>query len=55
MCVQCRFGLSEHLADTRRVFDIKLDDEDRERIAAVTRKARNLMDVIGDCGDEYRG
>ena len=53
--VGCRLGVAEHIADNRRVFDLQLDDEDRGRIAAVTRKGRNLFERIGDCGDEYRG
>ena len=53
--VGCRFGLKEHIADTKKVFSFKLDDQDIESIAAVTRNGRDLMRVIGDCGDEYRG
>jgi aryl-alcohol dehydrogenase-like predicted oxidoreductase len=53
--VGCRLGKSEHIADNRRVFDLRLDEEDRARIAAVTRKGRDLFKRIGDCGDEYRG
>ena len=53
--VGCRLGVSEHIADNRRVFDLRLDEEDRSRIAAVTRKGRDLFKRIGDCGDEYRG
>jgi hypothetical protein len=47
--------VAEHIADNRRVFDLQLDEDDRGRIAAVTRKGRNLFERIGDCGDEYRG
>ncbi|BBN16120.1 hypothetical protein MPTK1_7g03590 [Marchantia polymorpha subsp. ruderalis] len=50
-----RLGLSEHLRDSQSVFRFQLDDEDRDRIASVTKRGKNLMDVIGDCGDEYRG
>ena len=53
--VGCRLGVTEHIADNRRVFEFQIDDEDRGRIAAVTRKGRNLFESIGDCGDEYRG
>lgn len=53
--VGCRLGVSDHIADNRRVFDLRLDDEDMSRIVAVTRKGRNLFERIGDCGDEYRG
>jgi len=53
--VGCRLGVAEHIADNRRIFDLRLDEEDRIRIAAVTLKGRNLFERIGDCGDEYRG
>lgn len=53
--VGCRLGVSEHLADNGRVFGFALDDDDRGRIEAVTRKGRDLFKLIGDCGDEYRG
>lgn len=52
--VGCRLGVSEHIAENRRVFEFALDDEDRDRIEAVTQKGRNLFTLIGDCGDEYR-
>jgi hypothetical protein len=53
--VGCRLGVSEHIADNQRVFDLQLDEDDRARIAVITRKGRNLFEQIGDCGDEYRG
>jgi aryl-alcohol dehydrogenase-like predicted oxidoreductase len=53
--VGCRLGLSEHIADNCRVFNLHLDDEDLGRIKAVTQKGWNLFEHIGDCGDEYRG
>jgi aryl-alcohol dehydrogenase-like predicted oxidoreductase len=53
--VGCRLGVSEHIANNRRIFDLQLDEQDRAQIAAVIRKGRNLFERIGDCGDEYRG
>ncbi|KAL3683133.1 hypothetical protein R1sor_001155 [Riccia sorocarpa] len=50
-----RLGLSDHLRDSESIFQIKLDDDDRRRIETVTKKGKDLMYVIGDCGDEYRG
>jgi len=50
-----RLGVSEHIADNARTFTFALDAEDRAAIDAVTRQGRDLMRVIGDCGDEYRG
>ncbi|CAM6105547.1 unnamed protein product [Calypogeia fissa] len=49
-----RLGLSQHLSDSQAIFKIELDDEDRQGIEAVTSKGRDLLGVIGDCGDEYR-
>lgn len=53
--VGCRLGVAQHIASNRRVFDLRLDEEDRSRIAAVTQKGCDLFERIGDCGDEYRG
>ena len=52
--VGVRLGVSDHLDDNARVFDISLRNENRERIQAVLSKANDLFAVIGDCGDEYR-
>jgi aryl-alcohol dehydrogenase-like predicted oxidoreductase len=49
-----RLGLSEHIADNARVFDLTLDAEDLAAIEAVLAGSRDLMQAIGDCGDEYR-
>ncbi|CAN6695454.1 unnamed protein product [Malus baccata var. baccata] len=48
------FGLSEHIQDCNAVFSLTLDEEDRSSIKEVTKKGKNLLQVIGDCGDEYR-
>ncbi len=52
--VGARLSVAEHIADNVRVFQFALDDEDRRAIAAVLAKSRDLMRLIGDCGDEYR-
>ncbi|KAH7289096.1 hypothetical protein KP509_31G057400 [Ceratopteris richardii] len=49
-----RLGLSEHIKDSKAIFDLQLDVEDEASIKQVITKGRNLMAVIGDCGDEYR-
>lgn len=49
-----RLGISEHIADNGRVFEVELDDDHRAHIDAVLAKGNDLMRVIGDCGDEYR-
>ncbi|KAJ7981141.1 Aldo/keto reductase family oxidoreductase [Quillaja saponaria] len=49
-----RLGLSDHIRDTDAVFSLVLDEEDVNSIQEVTRKGKDLLKVIGDCGDEYR-
>lgn len=57
--VGCRFGISgagQHISQSLRSCspDLKLQAEDHATIEAVTRRSRDLMASIGDCGDEYR-
>lgn len=52
--VGVRFGLKEHVADNKRVFSFRLDDDDLAAINAVRDKSRSLLAVFGDCGGEYR-
>jgi aryl-alcohol dehydrogenase-like predicted oxidoreductase len=52
--VGARLGVAQHIADNARVFGFALDGEDRASIEAVLAKSRDLMKLIGDCGDEYR-
>lgn len=52
--VGARLGVTQHIADNARVFDFLLDAADRAAIEAVLAKSNDLMQVIGDCGDEYR-
>ncbi|MCE2404371.1 MAG: aldo/keto reductase [Dehalococcoidia bacterium] len=52
--VGARLGVSEHIADNARVFDMALDGDDHDRIEAVLGRSRDLFGLIGDCGDEYR-
>ena len=49
-----RLGVAEHRADNARVFDFALDDADIKAITDVTNRGHDLMDIIGDCGYEYR-
>jgi aryl-alcohol dehydrogenase-like predicted oxidoreductase len=49
-----RLGVAEHMADSARVFEFSLNEEDRAAIDRVSAKSRNLFEAIGDCGDEYR-
>jgi aryl-alcohol dehydrogenase-like predicted oxidoreductase len=52
--VGARLGVAQHIADNSRVFDFALDPEDLAMIEAALAKSRDLMKLIGDCGDEYR-
>lgn len=52
--VGVRFGLYEHVDASKKVFDLQLTPDDLEEIGSVVKQGRNLMESIGDCGDEYR-
>ena len=52
--VGARLGVAEHIADNARVFGFALDSADHATIDPVLAKSRDLMTLIGDCGDEYR-
>ena len=52
--VGARLGIAQHLADNARTFGFALDEADFQLIEAVLVKSRDLITVIGDCGDEYR-
>lgn len=52
--VGVRLGLSEHIKDSTAIFSLRLDEEDVNRIKEAISKGKDLMKVIGDCGDEYR-
>ena len=53
--VGARLGVAEHIAENARVFSFRLDAEDVEQIDSVLQESRDLYQIIGDCGDEYRG
>jgi aryl-alcohol dehydrogenase-like predicted oxidoreductase len=52
--VGVRLGLSEHLQENARVFDFSLDEKDYNNLNSIGSRSRNLYQLIGDCGDEYR-
>ncbi|KAI3420530.1 Aldo_ket_red domain-containing protein [Psidium guajava] len=52
--VGVRLGLSEHIKDSKDIFSLVLDEEDIASIQEVSKRGRDLLKVIGDCGDEYR-
>lgn len=49
-----RLGLSDHIQDSNAVFSLVLDNDDVNSIQEVSKKGKDLLRVIGDCGDEYR-
>ena len=52
--VGARLGAAQHIAENTRVFGFALDAGDLAVIEAILVKSRDLTQVIGDCGDEYR-
>jgi hypothetical protein len=49
-----RLGLSDHIQDTNAIFSLALDENDKDAISEVSKRGKDLLKVIGDCGDEYR-
>ncbi|MEQ9549876.1 MAG: aldo/keto reductase [Coleofasciculus sp. G3-WIS-01] len=52
--IGARLGISEHIEDNARVFNMTLNAKDKEKIEAVLVKSQDLYQIVGDCGDEYR-
>lgn len=52
--IGARLGVSEHLDDNAKVFNFQLSTEDYDKINTVVHKSRDVYQLIGDCGDEYR-
>ncbi|HEU5488067.1 MAG TPA: aldo/keto reductase, partial [Candidatus Nitrosotalea sp.] len=52
--IGARLGISNNISDNLKVFSLRLDKEDNEKINSVTSRSKDLFDTIGDCGDEYR-
>ncbi|MEC4985414.1 MAG: aldo/keto reductase [Oscillatoria sp. PMC 1068.18] len=52
--VGARLGIAQHIEDNLKVFNFELDEEDYAKLDNVEAKSRNLFELIGDCGDEYR-
>lgn len=52
--VGTRLSLSEHIQDTANIFSFALDAADHSKITDILNQSRNLYQLIGDCGDEYR-
>ncbi|MCC5637446.1 aldo/keto reductase [Nostoc sp. CHAB 5844] len=52
--VGARLGVTEHIENNAKVFSFSLAQEDGDRLNQISQKSRNLYQIIGDCGDEYR-
>jgi aryl-alcohol dehydrogenase-like predicted oxidoreductase len=52
--IGARLGIAEHIADNARIFSVAPDGNAEADLAPVLARSRDLMRVIGDCGDEYR-
>lgn len=52
--VGARLGITDHHPDNARVFEFGLTPADHARLRAIGAESRNLYELIGDCGDEYR-
>jgi aryl-alcohol dehydrogenase-like predicted oxidoreductase len=52
--IGARLGVAEHIAANTRVFEVSLDADDLAAMEPVLARSRDLMQLIGDCGDEYR-
>ncbi len=52
--VGVRRGVADHRDDNAKVFDFGLEPEDLGRLESVLSRSRDLYQIIGDCGDEYR-
>jgi len=52
--VGVRLGVADHRDDNAKVFGFSLKPEDLESLESVLRQSRDLYQIIGDCGDEYR-
>lgn len=52
--VGARLGQAEHIADNARAFAVTLDAADHAALEPILARSRDLMRIIGDCGDEYR-
>jgi aryl-alcohol dehydrogenase-like predicted oxidoreductase len=49
-----RLGVAEHIQENARVFDFQLSPQDHQKIDSVLQQSQDLLQLIGDCGDEYR-
>lgn len=51
-----RMGVSNHIDDTRKIFQLRLTEQDKSEIETVLARSNReeMITRIGDCGAEYR-
>jgi aryl-alcohol dehydrogenase-like predicted oxidoreductase len=49
-----RLGVSEHIEENSNLFTFSLTDDDIKEIDEILKESNDLLEIIGDCGDEYR-
>lgn len=52
--IGARLGISEHIEENEKIFSFTLDTQESDRINSICSQSRDLYQLIGDCGDEYR-
>jgi aryl-alcohol dehydrogenase-like predicted oxidoreductase len=52
--VGTRLGIAQHRPENAKVFEFQLDREDYQALEAIFSRSQDLLQRIGDCGDEYR-
>ena len=54
--VGTRWGVSDNAEDNLRVYGLRLDGNDKDEIERVLQKSKReqMVEVLGDCGGEYR-
>ena len=52
--IGARLGLTDSREENVKPFDLVMGSEDIDQLLQVTSQARDLYQIIGDCGDEYR-
>lgn len=49
-----RLGVTDHIRENTEVFGFSFDSDDLQRLETASAKGRDLYQITGDCGDEYR-
>ena len=54
--VGCRLGVpgANHLEQNLKTFSLEITPTEKDNIEKIISRGRDLLKVIGDCGDEYR-